>query len=490
MNLNYTIPFFCLFILSSLLTAQTFTELLQSPPLRGARFSALAFADVNGDGHQDVLIAGQDNSIMGGSKLYINDGLGNFTELVNTPFDSLVAVALAFSDVNGDSYQDVLITGTESFSATERIAKLYTNDGLGNFTEVLDTPFEGLWFGTVTFADVNGNTYQDVLLTGQNSSDQRIAKLYINDGSGDFTEMIDAPFEGVRFSSVAFQDMNNDSYQDVLITGQNNEVERIAKLYTNDGLGNFTELTDTPFIGVWESAVAFSDVNSDGFPDVLITGQDSLSKGNTKLYINNSMGNFTEMMDPPFDDAWRSSIAFSDTNGDGHQDVLIAGENNLGQRISKLYLNDGLGNFTEVLDTPFDGTRFGELSFADVNGDAKEDVLITGENISGEYISKLYINDGEVSSIEEINSEQALNFSLFPNPATINRLHVRYVTAENGFVNIKLYESNGQVLSQQEEQVGLGQHIFYIDITSCSKGIYFIQLEDGKRSGFAKFVIQ
>ena len=488
--MKYIILLFWSLVFIPVLSAQSFTEALQSPPLSGVRFSAVAFSDINGDGHQDLLLSGQDSAILGSSKLYVNDGLGNFIELPNTPFDSLVAVALAFSDVNNDGAQDVLLTGVEAFSATERVAKLYTNDGLGNFTEVMETPFDGVWFGSVAFADINGDDYEDVLICGQNSADQRISKLYTNDGLGNFTEMTNMPFEGVRFSSVAFSDVNGDDAQDLLITGQNDSIERIAKLYINDGLGNFTEMANTPFIGVWESSVAFSDVNGDGFQDVLITGQDSLSDGNSKLYINDGLGNFTEMVDMPFDDIWRSTIAFSDTNDDGHPDVLLAGENNVGQRVSKLYKNDGLGDFTEILSTTFDGVRFGAIAFSDVNGDDYEDLLITGENILGELIAKLYINDGEVSPVEELEGSLPLDFTLFPNPASTNQLHILYKAPENGRIKMKVYAANGQLLHAQEEYILAGRHTFSIDLIAFHSGTYFLQLVHANRNGLVKFTIQ
>ena len=80
-------------------------------------------------------------------------------------------------------------------------------------------------------------------------------------------------FEGAEFSSIAFADVDGDSDKDVLITGANNSNQRIAKLYTNDGSGNFSEVLVTPFDAVWRSSIAFADVDGDGHKDVLITGE-------------------------------------------------------------------------------------------------------------------------------------------------------------------------------------------------------------------------
>jgi signal peptidase I len=464
-----------------------FTE-LTGTPFDAVTFNSIAFADVNGDGHEDVLITGLNSSSERISKLYTNDGMSNFTELTGTPFDGVGFSSIAFADVNGDGHEDVLITGLNSSS--ELIAKLYTNDGMGNFTELTGTPFDGLSSSSIAFSDVNDDGHMDVLLTGLNSSNQRIAKLYTNDGMGNFTELTGTPFDGVSWGSIAFADVNGDGNVDVLITGQNSSDENIAKLYTNDGMGNFSELTGTPFDAVTFSSIAFSDVNGDGHEDVLITGFNNSLSGIAKLYTNDGMGNFTELTGTPFDGVRFSSIAFADVNGDGLEDVLITGLNSSGERISKLYTNDGMGNFSEMMDTPFDGVDQGSIAFADVNGDGHEDVFITGLNSSCEQIAKLYINDGMVSSMNELILGFNLDFTPYPNPTKSDMLNVRFDSSESGFSSIDIYDINGRLLVQQRAFVGTGAQTIFVDISSLSPGSYFIRLENGKRRGVAKLIVQ
>ena len=50
--------------------------------------------------------------------------MGNFTTLQDNPFDEVSSGLIAFSDIDGDNDQDVLITG---ISAIERVSKLYAN---------------------------------------------------------------------------------------------------------------------------------------------------------------------------------------------------------------------------------------------------------------------------------------------------------------------------------------------------------------------------
>jgi len=475
---------------TQILSAQTFTELIPSD-FEGVANSSIAFSDVDGDNDQDVLITGGATGSGQTTKLYLNNGAGNFTEVTGTPFVAVEDGSIAFSDVDGDNDPDVLITGSNN-SISDRIAKLYINDGQGNFSEVTGTPFEGVWESSVAFSDVDGDNDQDVLIVGQNSSDDRISKLYVNDGLGNFSELQGTPFVGVSLSSIAFSDVNGDNNSDVLITGatgMDNSVTPTARLYLNDGMGNFSELMGTPFETVSIGSVAFSDVDGDNDSDVIITGADStFLESFIKLYLNDGLGNFTEMAGTPFDAVILSSIAFSDVDGDNDPDVLITGLMNFTDRISKLYTNDGLGNFTEVTGTPFEGVTNGSMAFSDVDGDNDPDVLITGFDISDEPIAKLYLND-ILSSTDKIRSEFNFALTLYPNPVTSSQLKVDLNSIENGFLSVKIYGLNGQLLSEQKKLIRVGQQTISVDISGLSAGSYLIHLENGGRKSVSRFMV-
>jgi hypothetical protein len=473
------------FFITQTLFAQLFTEV--STPELEAAVGSIAVSDVNGDNHNDVLITGQ--NISGGkiAKLYMNDGMGNFTEIIGTTFDGVEQSSIAFSDVNDDGNEDILITGQDNTFFGS--AKLYINDGLGNFTEMVGTTFAGVIRSSIAFSDVNGDNHEDVLITGLNNSNEVSTKLYINDGTGIFTEMIGTPFEAISRGSIAFADINGNGNNDVLITGRNNSNQEITKLYTNDGLGNFTEMTGTPFEGVAVSSIAFSDINGDSNEDVLITGQVSSNEGIAKIYTNDGMGNFSEMIGTPFDGVAASSIAFSDVNGDGNEDVFISGVNNTSEQIAKLYINDGVGNFAEILGTSFEGIQNGSIAFSDFNGNGNNDVLIIGRNSSTQPSTKLYINEG-ISSTNDLNNRFNLSFTTFPNPLKSNNLNLSFNSLSNDFITVTIFGDNGTLLSQYKKFTGIGQQTISVPTASLIPGNYLIQLDNGKDKGVAKFIVQ
>jgi hypothetical protein len=365
-----------------------FTEVIGTPFI-GLHGGSISFADIDGDNDQDVLITGNDDMQQYQSILYMNDGIGNFNENLNVTINGVIWSDSKFFDIDNDNDLDLIICGQ---SSTGKSTNLYENDGTGNFTEKVNTLFDQVERGAIDFADVDNDNDIDLLITGYNLHAQKISKLYMNDGLGNYFEASGSPFEGVYIGSMAFADIDSDNDNDILITGLNNKRKKVANLYSNDGLGNFSLLTGTSIEGVFYSSVAFADVDNDNDQDLLITGYDSTNQRISNLYLNDSIGNFSLNLNTAFDEVADGSIAFTDVNGDTYQDVLITGHNGT-QNVAKLYINDGTGNFNLDLNTTFDEVSKGAIAFADIDNDNDQDLLITG--IAGsQRIAKLYINDG------------------------------------------------------------------------------------------------
>jgi len=463
-----------------------FNEKLQNPPLEGVRECSVAFADVDGDDDQDLLITGEDSSSTRFAKLYSNDGNGNFVEMQNTPFEGVAWSSIAFVDVDGDQHQDVIITGS-SGGLGGQTSRLYINDGLGNFTGITNTPFENVSASSVAFADVDGDSDQDLLITGA-AVGANVSKLYKNDGSGNFTEVTGTPFTGVFSGSIAFADVDGDSDQDVLITGRANDGQ-VSTLYINDGFGVFTEMIDSTLVGVGYSSIAFSDIDGDFDQDVLITGSTDSAR-TSKLYINDGAGNYAEMIDLPFEGVNRGSVAFADVDGDHDHDVLITGQGSSGYRVSKLYVNDGLGNFREIAQNPFESAALSSIAFADVDGDTDQDVLICGWSSFNGLNSKLYINE-DVSSADYFKvSKFKFDLLAFPNPTNTSQLKISYKSLANGFVSLSVFDLKGDMLSQQKEFAVIGQQNFSIDTASMPSGTYIVQLDNAVGIGTTRIVVK
>ncbi|SDH76179.1 Por secretion system C-terminal sorting domain-containing protein [Winogradskyella thalassocola] len=386
---------------------------LISNDFEGVTNSGLDYSDIDNDGDQDVLITGTDRLGQKIATLYLNDGLGNYSEISGTSFVGVNQSTVHFFDADGDNDEDVLISGADS--SNQRITKLYTNNGSGDFTEVLGTPFDGVTSGSVSIADIEGDSDLDVLITGYDSSSQKIAKLYTNNGGGVFSEIFGTIFENVGTSAASFNDIDGDNDQDVLITGINNLNQRIAKLYTNDGSGIFSEVVGTSFEPVNGGEVVFVDIDGDNDEDVFLTGYSSnLEQRISKLYTNNGSGVFSEVLATPFEGVQQGGVSFADIDGDLDQDLLITGYNGSSQGISKLYINNGSGVFSLDVNTPMEGVWNGALSFLDIDNDSDLDLLLTGSGYSGNKVSKLFVNDGS-GFFREVTGSTFTNLGLSSN---------------------------------------------------------------------------
>lgn len=342
----------------------------------------LDFNDVDSDGDEDLVICGSVPGLGNNTILYSNDGSGLFTPVTGTPFTGVYNGCVSFTDLDGDSDSDLVVTG----SAT---AKLYQNVGNGVFEAISTSPFTGLSYGAVELADVDNDGDLDAFMNGQGSAGF-YSSLYLNDGNGGYTVDPSNAFLGLANAAADFADIDNDGDNDLMMSGYG--TGQVVKLFTNDGTGLFTEVANTPFPPVSSGAIQFNDVDSDGDQDVFINGF-TIFVGNVgQLWLNDGSGSFTLSTSNTFEGSNNGNIAFSDIDGDNDDDLLVTGYGDTG-RIAHLYTNNGSGIFT-LIPSPFPGVQQGAIAFADIDSDQDMDLAIAGEIGSSTYTSQLFINDG------------------------------------------------------------------------------------------------
>jgi Ca2+-binding RTX toxin-like protein len=201
-----------------------------------------------------------------------------------------------------------------------------------------------------------------------------------------FTEDTSISLPGVAYSSVAWSDYNTDGKPDLLLTGLSG-TDYISKLYKNTGSG-FSEDTSISLPGVDWGSVAWSDYNADGKPDFLLTGYIGSYNGISKLYKNTGSG-FSEDTSISLPGVYHSSVAWSDYTVNSKPDLLLTGWTG-SSIISKLYKNTDSG-FSEDTSISLPGVYVCSVAWSDYNADGKPDLLLTGYSGLGR-ISKLYKN--------------------------------------------------------------------------------------------------
>ncbi len=147
------------------------------------------------------------------------------------------------------------------------------------------------------------------------------------------------------------------------------------------------------------------DVNGDKLDDIFVGGGAGEAG---RLFLQQKNGSFTPKAVAALENDKRSQDSdalFCDVNQDGFQDLVVGSggyasfmpEDPLLQ--SRIYMNDGKGNFTKKADAlPKMLTSIGCIKAADIDGDGKIDLFAGGRVIPGRYPetprSYLLINDG------------------------------------------------------------------------------------------------
>ncbi len=243
-------------------------------------------------------------------------------------------------------------------------------------------------------------------------------KLYRNDGKK-WTDVTEKAGVGDKNYGIgcACADYDNDGDTDLYVTNYGPDV-----LYNNDGDGTFTDVTldvgiDNPH---WASSAAFFDSDNDGWLDLYVTNYVEFSIENNPwcgdpvqgkraycdpeyfegvediFYHNDGQGNFSDWSVRSGINKARGKglgVVPGDIDNDGDMDIYVAND----KVMNLLFINDGLGHFTEK--ALFTGVGFNEngraeagmgVDFGDVNRDGWLDLFVT--NFSGET-NTLYLNE-------------------------------------------------------------------------------------------------
>lgn len=246
------------------------------------------WVDYDNNGSLDIALTHSNTS-----SLMINrsgNAVINFWPDTTLPYG---AVSQAWSDYDKDGDQDWLVLGTYN-------TRLFANDGKGNFKETTTTAFGGALaagYGA-SWGDYDNDGNMDLFIT---TSAENI--LYKNNGNGTFTKITAAGtiLTDKKYSKgSAWGDYDNDGYLDIFVNNYYVSPESTAarsnSLFHNNGDGTFTENTGsewlTPTYESWgNNNCAWGDLDNDGDID-LIQGSDY----QVNQYINNgSCRNWLEM---------------------------------------------------------------------------------------------------------------------------------------------------------------------------------------------------
>jgi len=278
---------------------------------------------------------------------------------------SQLGPALATGDVNNDGIKDIFIGGARSFPAALHVSQ----NGIFNQNDspvwLQDKIYEDI---DAAFFDADGDGDQDLyVVSGSNEfeiySDGYQDRLYLNDGTGNFTKSSNAlPKIYSSGGCVEIADFDKDGDQDLfvgtrMLPGQY-PLSTSSHILVNEG-GKFTDKTkdicaELSNLGMVTSA-KWSDYDNDGDEDLLIVGEWSGIK-----VFKNSDGSFKdESTNLGLDntEGWWFHIEEIDFDKDGDIDYIVG---NIGDN----------HKFKTSLDKPF------QVFSDDFDGNGTHDIVL------------------------------------------------------------------------------------------------------------------
>ncbi|GEM_PF-6316751 len=447
-----------------------------------------AWGDFDGDGDPDLVICGESD---GGLVTRTYENLGYTLQFRQDleGIESTGSGCLAWGDYDGDGDLDLAMAGT---TASTRIARIYGNDGSGNLTWDSAQVLTGVGSASAAWADFDRDGDTDLVLTGYDGA-VRTAILYKNHPVGTLTPDPAQSLTGVNGGSADWADWDGDGDSDLVITG-NDGTNRSTTFYVNDPVGTLTDDGDHGILGVTLSDTEWGDYDRDGDADLAITGE--TGPGGLRIarvYENDGDGNFTQAAQPL--SIYRSSCAWGDIDLDGDLDLALCGYDGSGL-YTYIYENTGSG-FT-VGSFWFPGIREGAVSLVDVDLDGDLDFFMAGADWSTKY-ARLYLNEGLLTAVAE-DAESIAGVSgspmleNFPNPFNPETT-IRYRVCESGSVDLTIYSPTGRVVRElvtQTQNAGVYE-VRWDGLddagTPVASGVYYYRLEAGDGAMTKKMVL-
>jgi len=274
----------------------------------GADETGLAVADLDGDGREEIIVG----HFAGISVLRWSRRSAQATMHTQSYPGEVWAVDVAVVDVDRDGHPDVFAQGWSEG------AVVYFGDGQGSFARRVQIPTPADGWNDLEAGDLNADGHDDVVvISGQGVTN---AYVYYNDGSDDLSPAIELdpnPEDSTFLGTVAIGDLDGDGRNDLVTARDVSSLSLFRQLPTGS-----LAAAEPIAAGFSPGPMLATDMDGDGRDDLVAMQGDGVG-----VYLQSAAGLGASTTYPVPSDRQRNSqsLATGDLNGDGCQDVAIAG---------------------------------------------------------------------------------------------------------------------------------------------------------------------
>ncbi len=238
--------------------------------------------------------------------------------------------AVAKADINADGLEDIAIGGAYMGNETQ----IYIQTRQGKFEKTTEIPTsKNIEVGAIHFFDADRDGDQDLILAGGGcerpleTSEAFQPQLWKNDGKGKFSLANELPKLNVSSHVIESFDFDNDADLDIFIGGRivPNQYPTNPKSYIlRNDKGKFTDITQqvAPFLQnlgmVCDAAVI--DIDKDNFKDLVLVGE-----WMPLIILKNNQGKFS-LQHKDHTEGWWNTVEIADLNNDGLLDLVLGNE--------------------------------------------------------------------------------------------------------------------------------------------------------------------
>lgn len=457
-------------------------------------------ADIDLDGDLDIVL-GHDchqGDYWGMITILENNGNGEFS-IVDTFSTLAYETSIQADKVNNNEYPDI-IANDYNENIPSPVFTIINDYELYQWNYIVQFCYDYITISNYITYHSSIYDFVDIVFISHVNS---LWGLLYNNGSGQFSlpEYYDLDYHP---SGLACGDLNGDNRDDIIVCGGT-----CLDSWINYATGlQYMNICDSVYV----SGVKVADIDQDGDNDLIATrwGMPGVAK-RLFIYSNDGMGNFTQIYDKWIDEAM-SKLFISDLNNDNYPDVIY--------NVSYSYPNSNYELFhTYILFNNQDNTFSDPVNYytgicshksyaADLDGNGWNDIITLNYDFYNPPPDTgsihILFNDGTGNFVEEpqvgINEECIINnnkckLTNYPNPFNPSTT-INFSLPAEDLVELRIYDIKGRLVKELTSQIlEGGEHNVVWDgknqnHQNCSSGIYLMNLEvNGKTKNSRKLIL-